>query len=247
MHPPLLIIHFEPRARRCIFVGYPIGQKAYRLHDLDTQKIFVSGGVVFYETIFSFKSDKALHDSHTNRASIPLPISDVDISLLPSTTTHSESTQESLPVNTLNSPSSSRPIPISNTHPQSPPNTSHISPMPSTTNQPLIPDPIDQHISIVPAPPPPPPRRSQRIHRPPTRLADYKCNMASADSSSSSSGSQYPISHYLCLNTYSHSHLHFINTITKHIEPTSFTVARKDPNWRQAMEDEIKALEANNT
>ena len=65
--------------------------------------------------------------------------------------------------------------------------------------------------------------------------------MASTDSSSTSLNTQYPISNYLCSNTYSHSHLHFINTITKHIELASFIVAQKD------MTDEIKTLEGNNT
>ena len=93
------------------------------------------------------------------------------------------------------------------------------------------------------------PRHSIRIRCPPQKLTNYavKINMASTDSLSSSLGNSYPISHYLCLNSYSHSHLHFVNTITKHIEPTSFSVARKDPNWRKAMEEEIKALEADNT
>lgn len=74
------------------------------------------------------------------------------------------------------------------------------------------------------------PRHSERLKKPPARLANYVCNMASAQSSSLSPGMQYPISNFLCSNPYSNNHLHFINSIIKHIEPTSYTVARKDPH-----------------
>ena len=65
------------------------------------------------------------------------------------------------------------------------------------------------------------PRHSERLKKPPARLANYVCNMASAQSSSLSPGMQYPISNFLCSNPYSNNHLHFINSIIKHIEPTS--------------------------
>lgn len=43
------------------------------------------------------------------------------------------------------------------------------------------------------------------------------------------------------------NHKNFLETITNHNEPYSYTEASKDPNWVKAMENEIKALKENNT
>lgn len=49
------ITQFESRANRCVFVGYPTGQKGYKLFDLATEKFFVSRDVKFHENIFPFQ------------------------------------------------------------------------------------------------------------------------------------------------------------------------------------------------
>jgi len=46
---------FENRANKCIFLGYLLGYKGYKLYNLATKQFFHIRGILFYENVFPFK------------------------------------------------------------------------------------------------------------------------------------------------------------------------------------------------
>ena len=67
-----------------IFIGYPVGHKAYKLFDLSTKKVFTSRDVKFHEDIFpyvSLKPNSTLPSLTHNSGPIPLVAHDIPFSL----------------------------------------------------------------------------------------------------------------------------------------------------------------------
>jgi hypothetical protein len=95
--------------------------------------------------------------------------------------------------------------------------------------------------------------RGHRIKKPSTRLKDHVTHTATVSLSTSSplhsksSGTRYPIAHFVNCDKFSVQHRAFLAAITAGHEPNSFVEAVKDEKWRNAMKEEIQALEDNGT
>lgn len=124
-------------------------------------------------------------------------------------------------------------------------------PQPDTTNIELSPHPatepslppseatnIDSQLKHIP-----PPRKSARHKHPPSKLADYYCNLATSQASSI----PYPIHQVLSYDNLSFQHRAYALSISSTTEPTSYAAASKDPSWMEAINNELRALESNQT
>lgn len=83
---------FEARAHKCVFIGYPPGQTAFRLYNLDTKQVMVSRDVIFYENIFPFQltSKQGIRNDI-----VPLPTIDNPIQSSENDITENESEDDS--------------------------------------------------------------------------------------------------------------------------------------------------------
>jgi hypothetical protein len=228
---------FDPRAKACAFLGYPSGVKGYKLLDLTTHKILISRYVVFHETIFPFQNKTPLPDFSTFLSCSPEPISTTPIFIPPCTTI------TDIPCSPL---PPSAPVPTISTSPLS------FLDTPSNLDHTLSPS-FDHVESDSPCQPVSSPlRRSTRVHKPPTYLQDYHCQLAHCVGSTSSppsasSGKPYPLSTSLSYDHLSPAHRNFSLSITAISEPSFFHQANQSPHWQEAMFTELAALEANNT
>uniref|UniRef100_A0A2N9GA05 Integrase catalytic domain-containing protein n=1 Tax=Fagus sylvatica TaxID=28930 RepID=A0A2N9GA05_FAGSY len=120
------------------------------------------------------------------------------------------------------------------------------SPLPNSSHDPVETRNTFCHLPSSPL------RRSTRVHKAPTYLKDYHCQLAHCVGSttyppSASTGTCYPLSHSLSYDHLSPAHRGFALSVIAISEPTSFLQANQSPHWQEAMVTELAALEANHT
>jgi len=211
---------FQARAVPCVFMGYPFGQKAYKLLNLETLHFFTSRDVVFHEHIFPFHTS-----SSTNTFSLfpALPFS-----------CHAPDVPSSSPIGIL---SSQEEHPVSQQDIIAP--SSHdLSSSLADSSQP----------AVTLADPSVPLRKSGRVSKTPSYLSEYVCHSAVQQTCCSHTVSSIcchaSLSDTPTLSSHACALLHHLDTLS---EPTTYEEAASKPEWLEAMSKEFAALEANNT
>ena len=236
---------FDPRAKKCVFLGYPFGVKGYKVYDLSSKSVFISRDVIFHENIFPFIGTHAtlvdpflsdfafqgVDSSSTDTNSFVTPVFILD--------SLSNCSGSSVSPSAPNSVDHS--IETSNTLLADAPTTDCLPSQISLVPLAALPN---QTCASTPEVPPAPIKKLARTSKPPAYLQDYSC----ASACSPTFGGPYDICHSL-------NYAHLVPNYQSYVlavsstpqEPQSFFQAVKDPLWREAMDKEIQALEQNHT
>ncbi|CAM8993843.1 unnamed protein product [Rhodiola kirilowii] len=237
---------FDPRALECIFLGYPAGQKGYKLFCLSTQQVLISRHVIFREHIFPFKRNSVQLNPSNSLSVSPMMIPDAgnlhfnDDELLAGTQTDDDQwffdaenpddpvfydIQHADESDTVELPMTNPDISGTNT--------------PATVELPMVTS--DIFGTNAPVTVEVPQRKSTRVSKKPAWTKDYICNTVVSKSS------PHLLQNFISYSKCAPHHAVFALQISSIQEPTSYTQASKDTQWVEAMNKEIKALEGNNT
>ncbi|KAJ9557475.1 hypothetical protein OSB04_012089 [Centaurea solstitialis] len=213
---------FSVRARPCVYMGYPVGMKAYRLLDLKTKQFIVSIDVVFHETIFPFHNPQTIQvqDDVFSRIVIPLATDerndDAYSPVMPESQSVSLETQD---FDTHGDQSVSHETQDFDTH-----GDPHMEPLHDVVEGDQI-------------------RGSTRVRVTPSYLKDFHCNGVVSDNNKT----KYPLQDHIGYQQLSSRHRAFVTAVSSNSEPKTYSQAAKFSEWCKAMQEELEAMEDNKT
>ena len=68
----------EPRALRCVFVGYALHQKGYRCYHLHSRKLYVTFDVVFHENDMYYSESSLQGENRDEVQTLHHPLDNLD-------------------------------------------------------------------------------------------------------------------------------------------------------------------------
>ncbi|KAM1709738.1 hypothetical protein TB1_000224 [Malus domestica] len=211
----------DPRALKCIFLGYSSTQKGYKCYDPQLRKIIVSKDVRFHEANpFFSKSHEATSQGECILDLIPLPRICTQDVLNDRGANHDHIDESSTPLIEVNN---------EGTHPDS---SVHDDDNGNQEN----PQGVDENLNEDEINLPEPRRNPRRDRQPPTRFQDFVTYKP-----------RHLISNCVSYQKVTPSHAAFLNNISSHSEPQNFYEANNQVVWKEAMRDELKALDQHKT
>nr|GEX68162.1 hypothetical protein [Tanacetum cinerariifolium] len=228
---------FEEKGKPEVFLGYPQGTKGYKIYDIESKKIVVSRDVLFLEDNIPFKNIAGNLDCNKDE---PTKVHDD----FKSTNLFLDSGEQNYFDGPPQNSSSTTTEDIGSEEENVAQHENDLF----ANNSPVLGPEIEENHAISHEEPEP---RSKRVRTQPAHLSEYVVNLPLRSPILNLAPikltRQYTPYLILFLMINSLTHKAFLTTISSNHEPSCFEQATQDEKWRNAMQQEIKALEKNGT